>query len=392
MLCAAVLTPAAATERLVWFGTYTGAKMKSEGISVSRFDDDRGTLTPPVLATAAKNPSFLALHPRLPMLYAVSEFESVDGKAGGAVEAFAIHGATGALESRGAESTGGAGPCHVTVDRDGTVVLAANYGGGSVACLGLDDTGRLEPIATVGARSGFVQHAWDRAETTGIDTKRQGRPHAHSIDVVPNEPVAVVCDLGLDRVLLYRLHAGDATLEPLPVGMSATVRPGAGPRHLAIHPDGVRAWCINELDVTVNALTIGSRSGLRLSGTFPALSPDVTDRAGFSGAEIAVHPHGTFVYASIRGHDSIAMFRVVGTTSALEFLGCEPTRAATPRHFAIDPTGRFLLAAGQTSGTVTVFAIDRESGRLRFTGQSIAVPSPTCVLFARQPAASSNSR
>ena len=113
----------------------------------------------------------------------------------------------------------------------------------------------------------------------------------------------------------------------------------------------------------------------------------MTDRAGFSCAEIAVHPRGRFLYASNRGHDSLAMFRIVGTTTDLEFLGIEPTRAKTPRHFAIAPGGTFLLAAGQASNTVTVFAIDEETGRLAFTGVSVEVPGPTCVAFRPEPQA-----
>ena len=376
---AAALLPAAAlsAEVPVWFGTYTQPKTAAQGIYVARFDTDTGALSAPVLAGVAKNPSFLAFHPRLPMLYAVSEITAADGKPGGAIEAFAIDDATGRLASGGAASTGGAGPCHVAVDATGSVVLAANYGGGSVACLGLTADGRLRPLIT-GGESGFLQHTWNRRGEQGIDPKRQDKPHAHSVDVVQDGSGVIVCDLGLDRVFLHRLDRAAATLTPY---RSIELRSGAGPRHVAVHPDGSRCWCVNELALTVTAVPLNDR--LQAGTEYSTLPPDVTDRTGFSGAEIAVHPRGRYLYASNRGHDSIAMFRIMGDTSDLEFLGAEPARAKTPRHFAIAPGGKFLLVGGQASNTVTVFAIDEASGRLAFTGTTVEVPSPVCVAFRR---------
>lgn len=374
-------TFAAAAEVPVWFGTYTNPKTRSEGIYVARFDPEAGTLTTPVLAGPARNPSFLAFHPRLPMLYAVAEIAAADGTPGGAIEAFAIDETTGAITSRGAEATGGAGPCHVTVDPEGRVVVAANYGGGSVACLGLTADGRLRPLASGSDGNGFLQHEWRRHGETGIDPKRQDKPHAHSVDVQPGGTGVLVCDLGLDAVFLHRLDRGRGTLTPQ---ASAHLAAGAGPRHLALHPDGVRAWCVNELDLTVTGLRLDPREGPRPVGpTVSTLPPDVTDRTGFSCAEVAIHPNGRFLYASNRGHDSIALFAIVGDTTDLELVGVEPTRARTPRHFAIAPGGRFLLVGGQASNTVAVFAIDEPTGRLTFTGTTIEVPSPVCIAFRR---------
>lgn len=378
-----------AAERFVWFGTYTNATTRSEGIYVSRFDDRTGALGPPRLAAATKNPSFLALHPRLPVVCAISEEGDVAGKPRGTLTTFAVDAATGGLRQRDAEPSGGGVGCHVNFDRDGKVVLAANYGDGTAICLGVDADGGLEPVVT-GTPGGLVRHAWNRAGEPGIDPRRQERAHAHSIDVAPDGRFAFVCDLGLDEVLVHALDRERATLAP---HSAVKLGAGTGPRHLALHPDGRRAWCVNELGLTVTGFTYDPGAGrLEIVETLSTLPADVVDRRGFSTAEIAVHPTGHFLYASNRGHHSIAAYAIDRTTGRLTFLGVEPIRGKTPRSFGIDPTGAFLLAAGQDSNTVTVFAIDPATGRLAFTGTSVEVPSPVCVVFGREPVAADASR
>jgi 6-phosphogluconolactonase len=361
------------TGQFVWFGTYTGGPANSEGIYVSRFDAATGKLTAPVLAAAVKNPSFLALHPTLPVMYAVSEVAEADGKPTGAVLSLAIDEATGTLTSKNHQSSGGGGPCHVSVDRSGKVALAANYGGGSVICFGLTADGSLEPVVA-GTPGGFIQH-----EGTGPNPQRQEKPHGHSIFPTTDGRFAVSCDLGADRVFVHALDVDKATLASHGFGRGT---PGAGPRHFAFHPGGRYGYAVNELDLTVTAFAFDPQAGtLAPIQTLSTLPADVTDTKGFSTAEIVAHPSGKFLYASNRGHDSIAMYAVDQGTGRLTFLGAEPIRGKTPRNFVIDPTGKFLLAAGQNSHTVTVFAIDAETGRLSFTGQSLDVPSPVCIRF-----------
>jgi 6-phosphogluconolactonase len=364
---------APAAERLVWFGTFTRGPAGSEGIYVSRFDDASGTLAPPVLAARAKNPGFLAMHPSLPLLYAVSEVADHDGKPAGGILSFTIDDRTGTLTKQTGQPSGGAGPCHVSVDRTGKAVLAANYGGGSVICLGLDADGGLRPVAT-GSPGGFIQH-----EGKSVNEKRQETAHAHSIYPAADGRFAITCDLGIDKVLVHALDVGEATLAP---HAFAPVKPGAGPRHFAFHPTGRFGYACNELDLTVTGFAFDPAAGtLAEFQTLSTLPPDVADRTGFSTAEIVAHPNGKFLYVSNRGHHSIAMFAVDEQTGKLTFLGVEAIRGQTPRNFALDPTGKFLLAAGMDSNTVTVFAIDRATGRLTFTGTSIDVPMPVCIRF-----------
>lgn len=366
-------TSAHGAERLVWFGTFTRGPAGSEGIYVSRFDGASGTLTAPVLAAQAKNPGFLTLHPSLPMLYAVSEVADHDGKPTGGILAFTIDDHTGALTKKNEQPSGGPGPCHVSVDRTGKAVLAANYSGGSVICLGLDADGSLRPVAS-GSPGGFIQH-----EGKSVNEKRQEKPHAHSIYPSADGRFAISCDLGIDKVLIHALDVGKATLAP---HAFASVKPGAGPRHFAFHPSGRFGYACNELDLTVTGFAFDPAAGtLTEFQTLSTLPTDVTDRAGLSTAEVVAHPSGKFLYVSNRGHHSIAMFSVDEANGKFTFLGVEPIRGKTPRNFVLDPTGKFLLAAGMDSNTVTVFAIDPVTGRLTFTGQSIEVPSPVCIRF-----------
>lgn len=365
--------PSAAATRRVWFGSYTGAAPLARGISTATFDDETGILSEPVLAVEMTNPSFLALHPRLPVLYAVSEVADADGKPTGSVVALAIDEDTGRLTKLNHRPSGGAGPCAVSVDPSGRAVLAANYGGGSVVCLGVEADGSLR-AAVPGSPGGVLRH-----EGKSVNAARQEAPHAHSIDPTRDGRFAVVCDLGIDKVLVHSLDPAAATLAP---HSSVAVAPGAGPRHFAFHPDGRHAYCINELDLTVTAFAFDPVAGrLEPLQSISTLPESVTDRTGFSTAEIVVHPSGRFLYGSNRGHDTIAMYSIEPGAGRLRFLGAEPIGGRVPRNFAVDPSGKWLLAAGQDSHGVSVFGIDPETGRLAATGRTVAVPAPVCIVF-----------
>lgn len=376
----AMISDATAAERLVWFGTYTNTTTTSEGIYVARFDDATGELSPAKLAGRAQNPSYVALHPRLPMLYAVSEVGQVGDAPGGAVLAFACDPATGMLTARGSQSSGGAAPCHLAVDAAGKVVVAANYVGGSTICLGLDADGGIRPLVT-GTPSGLVRHGYARIGELGIDAGRQEAAHAHSAEISADGRFAIVNDLGLDQVIVYAIDTEKATIAPRGFFRTKTA---SGPRRWAFHPDGRHGYAVDELDLTVTAFEYAPASGsLREIQTLSTLPAGVTERKGYSCAEIAAHPSGKFLYASNRGHDTIAMYAVDAAKGTLTFLGVEPIQGAMPRSFGIDPTGGFLLAGGQNSNTVSVFAIDQATGRLTFTGRKIDCPSPVSFVFSR---------
>ncbi len=360
--------PADPKDVLVYFGTYTGEK--SKGIYVSRLNPETGALSAPQLAAETRNPSYLAVRPGGSFLYAVSEVNEVNGKPGGAVSAFAVQRDTGLLKPLNTQSSGGGGPAHLIVDKTGGNVLVANYGGGSASVL------PIEPDGTLKAPSAVVQHTG-----SSVNQARQKEPHAHSVTVDAANRRAYVADLGIDKVMIYRFGAADGSLTPN-TPASAAAKPGDGPRHFAFHPDGRFAYVINELLMTVTAFGVSSSDGgLTEVQTISSLPEGQAVVQGFSGADIQVHPSGKFLYASNRGHDSIAVFAIDAKTGRLTRVQHEPTGGSTPRGFGIDPAGRFLLAANQRSDSVVVFRIDPATGRLTPTGHTASLGSPVCVKF-----------
>jgi 6-phosphogluconolactonase len=351
---------------LVYVGTYTGRE--SQGIYAYRFKPATGEVEPLGLAAESRNPTFLAVHPNRRFLYAANEIGDFDKQGAGAVTAFAIDRATGKLTFLNQVSARGGGPCYVTVDKRGRNALLANYGGGSVAVLPLKKDGRL------GEASAFVQHVG-----SSVNRERQGGPHAHSIDLSPDNRFALAADLGLDQVLVYHFDGEKGTLAPNNPA-SARVAAGAGPRHLAFHPNGRFGYVINEMASTVSAFAYESGAGsLREMQTISTLPKEFTGEN--YTAEIQVHPSGRFLYGSNRGHDSIAGFAVDPEKGSLRMIETVSTQGKWPRHFEIDPSGRYLFAANQNSGSIVIFRIDPSTGRLTSTGQVLEVTSPVCVKF-----------
>jgi 6-phosphogluconolactonase len=356
-----------AQEYLVYFGTYTGKK--SKGIYVSRMNLATGRLGDVDLAVETPSPSFLAVHPTGRFVYAANEVSQHEGKPTGAVTAFSVDPRSGRLTQLDQESSGGAGPCHLVVDRTGRAVLVANYGGGSVAALPIARDGRLSPA------SAFLQHTG-----SSVNAARQKEPHAHSINIDEANRYAIAADLGLDKLLVYRFNPEKGTLVPN-ASPYALVRPGSGPRHFAFHPKRKYAYVINEMTCTVTAFRYVPRTGeLFEEQTVSTLPKEEKMKPSYSTAEIQVHPSGNFVYGSNRGHDTIAVFSA-DRSGRLTLVENVPTGGKTPRNFGIDPTGKFLLAANQSSDSVVVFSIDPKSGRLTPTGQTLEVGSPVCVKF-----------
>jgi len=239
---------AVSDEYRVYFGTYTGAA--SKGIYVADFNAASGDLSYARLAAEARNPSFLALHPSGGFLYAVGEVSDAQGQRAGAVNAYALDRSSGQLKPLNQQTSGGTGPCHLAVDSSGRCLLVANYGSGSIAALPVHADGHLGEAATV------IQHTG-----SGTNPARQAGPHAHYIAPSPDNRFALVCDLGLDKLLTYEMNPGAAklTLNDPPY---AALAHGAGPRHLAFHPNGRFVYVINELALTITLFNYDAPKGV----------------------------------------------------------------------------------------------------------------------------------
>lgn len=349
----------------VYVGTYTGPG-KAEGIYVFDLDQSSGALRPVQTVAGVDSPSFLALHPNGKTLYAVNE--SGEGDRGPGVSSFTVDPTTGKLTPLNRQPSHGTSPCYVSLDPDGKCVLVANYGNGTVSAYPVGRDGALGEAGCV------IQH--EGASTN----RRQAGPHAHSIRLDPTGKFVLACDLGCDRVFVYTLDATEAKLTPAEIPY-AQLSSGAGPRHIAFHPNGLLAFVNNEIDSTVTSFTWDAERGtLRVNDTRSTLPADFSGNN--STAQVAVHPNGKFVYVSNRGHDSIAIFGADQEHGKLTPLGHQSTGGRTPRNFNLDPSGTLLLAANQNTNTIVAFRVDAQSGNLTPTGHQTEVPAPVCVLFA----------
>ncbi len=339
---------------------------RGHGLAIYSLDED--TLEAAKLAEtdAIDNPTFLSVNADGSKIYATAEvFEWKEGL----VTAFAFDRATNRLSYINKQPTLGILAAHNTISDNESHVLVANYAMGdggpdqSVAVFGIREDGGLTPALASVAHKG-----------TGPNPERQERSHAHSANVVPGTDIVVVADLGIDRLVSYRLGK-DGTLAKLSEFATA---PGAGPRHVAFHPNGRFIFVMNELDSTFTTLSIEPATGeLALVDTLPAVPAEARDKNHC--ADIQISPDGRFLYGSNRGHDSVAVVAIdqdTGKLSAIEFVPCG---GPTPRNLALNPSGSLLFSANQNGDNVTIFRRDAETGRLTDAGRPIAIGTPMCI-------------
>jgi len=353
---------------LLYVGTYTPDGSTRKGIYAFRYDAATQEVTSLGLAAETTNPSWVALHPNGRFLYAVNEVQNYNGPNSGGVSAFSVDRATGKLTFLNEVASRGADPCYITVDQSGKYILVANYTGGSIAAFPISADGKL------GKASAFVQHTGH-----GLNPKRQEAPHAHSIDLSPDEHFAFVDDLSLDELLVYKFDKSKGSLKPNNPPF-AKLDAGAGPRHFALHPSGKFAYVVSEMACTVTAFSVDLKAGvLHRSQSISTLPDDF--KGENDDAEIVVHPSGKFLYASNRGHDSITVFAIDAAKGTLTVVEHASTKGKTPRNFAIDPTGTLLFAENQQSNNIVIFRIDEKTGKLTPTGKVLEVGQPVCIKF-----------
>jgi 6-phosphogluconolactonase len=355
---------------LVYVGTYTNFPPKitgrGEGIYIYTLSLEDGQLKPIGITRDVDNPSFLAVDTKNHRLFTANEVSHFAGKPGGGASEFSIDPTDGTLTFINAQSTRGGGSCYISLDHESKYVLVSNYNDGNVVVFPVRKDGRLEEA------SDFVQHIG-----SSVNQYRQQSAYAHSIIMDPGNQFVLAADLGLDKIMVYRLNHQNGQLVPNEVPWVKT-RPGSGPRHMTFNIAGNRLYVAHELDSTVSVFDWNGSLGTMVEIQSISMLPEnFTDESW--AADIHLAPSGKFLYASNRGHDSLAIFSVDPATGLLVLIGHASTQGQIPRNFAIDPTGTILLAANQQSNTIVSFYMDKETGHLTTTGAVACVPSPACV-------------
>ncbi|TWU47776.1 6-phosphogluconolactonase [Rubripirellula reticaptiva] len=348
----------------VWIGT--GSSPQSKGVYHCMLNTHTGKLTNPTLAAEMSGPGFLAMHPSEKVVYAVGGLE---GKQ--VVAAYTIDGEK--LSLINSLEIGDGGAAHVSVDPTGKMLLTAQYGGGSVAAFSLNEDGSLKE------RTALIKHEGG----SGVVPGRQDASHAHWTGFSPDNRFAFVPDLGLDKVVIYKVDLENATLTPHGYGK---VPSGGGPRHMKFHPSGKFVFVLNELSLSVTVFDYNAETGtMTPKQTIPTVSKQLLAKEKFkSCSEIRVHPSGQFVFAANRGHDTVTVFRVNQSSGQLSVIEVENARAVTPRNINLDPTGNWLLAAGQDSHTLASFNVDGSTGELTYNQSIVVAPSAICVMFEHE--------
>ena len=357
---------AIAQDNLVFFGTHSVGSQK--GISVAHFNSETGVLTKPELVIEAPAPAYFILHPDGKHLYVCNSNDFAKGYTGQTISAYSINPKNGTLGLLNQQSSGGADPSYIWMDATRRFVLVANYKSGSIAVIA------LKPDGSLGGITATIKHTG-----RSVDTIRQTQPYAHSIKLDPTNRFALVADLGLDKMFVYRFNSETGSLDPNDPPF-VTVPPGSGPRHIAFHPNGKFVYLINEMACTIIVYAWDS-----IAGTLTELQTSSTLPPDFKGkntcAEIEVYPNGKFLYASNRGHESLAVFTIDSTTGKISLLENIPAQGHSPRNFSFDPTYQWLIVTNHNSDNAMVFKVDATNGHLTPAGKPVPIVYPFCVRF-----------
>jgi len=342
----------------VFIGTQNNPE--NDGIFLYRLNLNNGELLPISSTKAGQKPGYLTLDKHRNFLYAANECE----KDPGTVRAFSIDPSDGKLTFLNQQTCSGP-PCFVSIDHANKVLLAANYGSGTVDSFLIKEDGSLEPMSDTKKHQG-----------SSVNKDRQEGPHAHFIATDPTNKYALAIDLGLDQIIRYSLDIEKGTLSDPQVAFQA--KPGAGPRHLAFHPNERFAYVVHELNSTVAVLAYDGNTGtFKEIETLKTIPEDFKEENLAAGIKLL--PNGKVLYATNRGHDSIVVYGLDENTGKLTFIGRVSTAGHWPRDFSVDPTGNFLIVSNERSNNLSVFRIHQETGKLDLIESKIQVSKPTCV-------------
>jgi len=350
---------------ITYFGSYSDKQ--SPGLHAYLFDEAAGKLEFIESYAGLKDPTFLTLNEERQLLYTYSQAPA--GEASGTGLTYRIDPVSGKLDLAGEQETQEPAATHINLDHAKRQVMMVSYGGGTISLFPILEDGTIGPL------SDKIHH-----QGSSVVQGRQDSAHPHSIYTDPSDQFVIVPDLGLDKLIVYRLDRDNGKLVPHD---EAAVAPGTGPRHFAFHPKLPYAYVIQELSNTLTAFAYDQQNG-KLS----EIQSVSTLPAGFEGAsstaEVQVSPCGSYLYGSNRGHDSIVVFAIDAETGKLSLVQHQSTLGGHPRHFSLTPSGDYLLAANRDTDSVVVFRVDRTSGKLEAAGEQVSVSKPTCVRFFKQ--------
>ncbi len=358
---------------LVFIGTYTQPikfgtgqilEGKGEGIYLFNLSLETGALTHMHTVTDAVNPSYLVLNKKNQCLYVVNELKEYNGKASGAVSSYSFSVADQTLQYINSQPTNSTDPCHVETSKDDAYIYVSNFMSGSISVFPLGTNGELKPMKQ------FIQH-----HGSSVNPVRQNGPHAHSVVFSPDHRYVFVPDLGLDKLMIYKIN--DNLLDEPKAAYYETF-PGAGPRHCTFSPDGRYCYLINELNSSIEVLAYDQASAGLISLQIVSSLPEDVDGTDNTCADIHLTPDGKFLYGSNRGHNSLIIYQIDQNSGLLSYIDCTPCGGEIPRNFDIDPTGHYLLCANQDSDNITIFEIDPDIGLLKQTSK-VTINTPVCV-------------
>ena len=361
----ATTTIALSQKSLIYVGTFS--QRGSQGIYVFQFDRGKAALKLLQTVPGLESPSFITLDKTGRFLYSVNRGRADVNDKGGSVSAYAVNAKSGHLSGLNTRSSYGDAPCFIALDKTGKHAFIANYNGANLLVL---------PIFT----DGLVGVPSDSKKYFGssVNPERQAEPHIHSSYPSADNRFLYVCDLGTDKVYVYKFDAATGRLSDAEVPFTS-VNPGSGPRHLAFHPNGKFAYVVEELSSTLCAFNVNTDNGALtvLQDTVRALPPSFTGTN--TSADVHFHPNGKFLYMSNRGHNSISVFSV-GVDGRVKLVDVKTIAGKTPRNFMIEPKGEYMFVAGQDSDTIELFKIDPKTGLLKPVGKPTAVPAPSCLV------------
>ncbi|MBW4891178.1 lactonase family protein [Mucilaginibacter sp. HMF5004] len=349
-------------------GTYTTGK--SEGIYVYRFNTQTGKATYLNKVTGVNNPSYITVSCNRKFVYSVNE---VGTARTGSVSSLSFEPKTGALTFLNKQPSIGAGPCYILADKANKNVFVANYAGGSLSVLPIKADGTLgEPSQTI------------QDEGTSVDTARQKGPHVHTAALSPDEHFLFYTDLGTDKLNICQYDP--SATKPLSPATTPyiTVKPGNGPRHIAISPDKKYLYLIQEMGTAINVYHFDNGTLKEILNEVQTVNITADGFTGKgSGADIHISPDGRFLYSSNRGDaNDIQVYAINKLNGKLTFVERTSSLGKTPRNFNIDPSGNFLLVANQNSDDIYIFRINKATGKLTYTGEKLEIGNPSCLKFA----------